>query len=479
MKQILLTLATALTIAGAAQAKELQEKISIKNFPDAAVNTYAEKSFTSKETGVTYTLQFCKANEANGSGLQFRSKNNNSGMVITSNPKDYKVVKVTVDRSTENTSNNQLDFYSSEKAYTAASDLYAAASAGTLVGNVAKNESGTVTLETPAGFIGMRSNNGACYINSVTVVYEVPDDVTTKEEAILSFPEASYKVVFGKEFTAPELTINSTGAVTYSSSDPEVATVDATTGAVTVTGMGKTVITANSAENDEYYAGTASYTLIVSDPDAIYENSLMDNSCEFTFDQGTNGKDIWTIDSTYGLKATAYFSGKPTEASAEAISPIFDLTSYEAPIELSFYQAANQFKIDDVMVGSTDECSKYLFLYASEPDDPTYFLNEVKLTWPASFSWNYTLCTVNLDEFAGKKLQLRFSYNSNTSIAGTWEIKDMKLTAKYVDPSAVATIGGEDAKPVFYDLQGRRVENPAKGLYIRVASGKASKVIMK
>ena len=51
-------------------------------------------------------------------------------------------------------------------------------------------------------------------------------------------------------------------AVTYSSEDEKVATVDAT-GEVTIVGMGETTITATSEETDELLAGEASYRLIV------------------------------------------------------------------------------------------------------------------------------------------------------------------------------------------------------------------------
>ena len=51
-------------------------------------------------------------------------------------------------------------------------------------------------------------------------------------------------------------------AVTYSSKDEKVATVDAT-GEVTIVGMGETTITATSEETDELLAGEASYRLIV------------------------------------------------------------------------------------------------------------------------------------------------------------------------------------------------------------------------
>lgn len=56
------------------------------------------------------------------------------------------------------------------------------------------------------------------------------------------------------------------GAITYSSSDEAVATVDANTGEVTIVGAGSAVITASQAESATHEAGTASYTLNVTAP---------------------------------------------------------------------------------------------------------------------------------------------------------------------------------------------------------------------
>ena len=68
---------------------------------------------------------------------------------------------------------------------------------------------------------------------------------------------------FGSSVAAPTLT-GYTDGVTYESSDPEVASVDANTGVVTIgTKLGTTTIKASAAEDANYYAGEASYELSV------------------------------------------------------------------------------------------------------------------------------------------------------------------------------------------------------------------------
>ena len=67
------------------------------------------------------------------------------------------------------------------------------------------------------------------------------------------------------EFTTPKLTNPNSLTVTYASSNEDVATVDANTGVVTLMGVGSTTITASSVKTETYAAGSASYTLNVTD----------------------------------------------------------------------------------------------------------------------------------------------------------------------------------------------------------------------
>lgn len=85
--------------------------------------------------------------------------------------------------------------------------------------------------------------------------------------ANLSFPEASCTVNLGDPFTAPTLTNPYSVSVTYSSSNSNIASVDASTGAVTIKAAGQATITAYFDGNDTYNEGSASYTISVIDPD--------------------------------------------------------------------------------------------------------------------------------------------------------------------------------------------------------------------
>ena len=89
-----------------------------------------------------------------------------------------------------------------------------------------------------------------------------------KIDPALAFSEGSVQVTVGDAFTAPTLT-NALGmTVSYESTNPAVATVDPTTGAVTIVGAGTTTITATSAEDATHSAGSASYSITVLDAGA-------------------------------------------------------------------------------------------------------------------------------------------------------------------------------------------------------------------
>lgn len=87
--------------------------------------------------------------------------------------------------------------------------------------------------------------------------------VTVKANQAVSFVESSISKTYGDSSFTKTATTTGDGAITYTSSDHNVATVDSNTGRVSIIGAGTTVITATAASTDGYEEGTASYTLIV------------------------------------------------------------------------------------------------------------------------------------------------------------------------------------------------------------------------
>ena len=88
----------------------------------------------------------------------------------------------------------------------------------------------------------------------------------TKEQAGLAYAETEHNANVGEDFAEPALTNPNNLTVTYSSSNTTLATVNATTGEVTILAAGKVTITATTAGDATYAAGSASYNITITNP---------------------------------------------------------------------------------------------------------------------------------------------------------------------------------------------------------------------
>ena len=128
------------------------------------------------------------------------------------------------------------------------------------------------------------------YIDKITIVWEA-EGSSSLTSVELSFPENNYTAKLGQTFNAPMLTVDPTAAaseVVYSSSNTDVATVDAN-GNVSLVAAGTTTITAEISGSETYYDATASYRLTVEE--ALPEGIVIDFKETFTDCDGTGGND--------------------------------------------------------------------------------------------------------------------------------------------------------------------------------------------
>lgn len=113
---------------------------------------------------------------------------------------------------------------------------------------------------------------------------EVVRTYTFKPEPTLAFSlydnnlddNCVFSNTYGEQFDEPELKV--TGGefqVTYSSSNTNVATVDSSTGEVTIKSAGKTTITATVEETDEHFGAARSYQLRVTPKIEMTENCIL------------------------------------------------------------------------------------------------------------------------------------------------------------------------------------------------------------
>ncbi len=126
------------------------------------------------------------------------------------------------------------------------------------------------------------------------------------------YSAATKEVVFGTE--NPELpTLNNPNElqVTYSSSKPEVATVDET-GKVTIVGIGETIIKATGAATGNYSGAEAQYTLTVTAATPTFAYSAATKEVVF----GSENPELPTLNNPNELQVT-YSSSKPAVATVD------------------------------------------------------------------------------------------------------------------------------------------------------------------
>lgn len=122
----------------------------------------------------------------------------------------------------------------------------------------------------------------------------------------LSWGTATRTVTIGAEDNKfPTLTNTYNLAVKYSSDDPDVAAIDATTGEITLVMAGKVNITAEFEGNDEYEAAKVSYELTVKDVPSVD----LKNTPETAY---TVAKALELINAGEGLEANVYVKGQIT-----------------------------------------------------------------------------------------------------------------------------------------------------------------------
>lgn len=137
------------------------------------------------------------------------------------------------------------------------------------------------------------------------------------------------------------------------------------------------------------------------------ENVSMDDALSYVWSWGG---------ANYGAKASAYVSGTNYASESYLISPTIDLSAAMGTTTLTFQQAANYFSS---LSNFQSACS--------------VVVREVGGSWttlaysgdPSGSNWTFVTSTADLSAYNGKQIQIGFRYTSTSSVAGTWEIKNL------------------------------------------------------
>ena len=171
---------------------------------------------------------------------------------------------------------------------------------------------GTATFEGEASgeiIITMAPTEGgrAIYLGGVTVTF----DNGSSEELLdpeLAFATTSGTVVLGESFVLPQLTNKGDGKVTYSSNNQNVATIDVSSGEVTLVGAGTATITASSSKTETYKAGSATFVLTVENAPIV----IVDGTFDFTGTEAYGSGLTPSTENVYIGNATTWTAGYVT-----------------------------------------------------------------------------------------------------------------------------------------------------------------------
>lgn len=367
---------------------------------------------------------------------------------------------------------NELRFYSNSnfnisvpKGYAITSITLDAKTPSNFSTNIGSYDNGAWTGNTDKVTFNCTLKESNTPISTIKVTYEEAS-APIKKDPKLAFSEQNVTVALNGDFTEPTLTKETTETATYSSSDEDVATVDATTGEVTLVSVGTTKITATVKENAEYSAGSASYTLNVTQPVVTetgipYEESFADGIGSFTIDD-VNLSDglnyVWKHDdNSHYMKASAFVNGNKA-AESWLVSPTINLENV-SEATLAFEQCINKYF-------GTVENEATLWIKAGDAE-----WEQVTITYPtlpSKGNWSdWEKQTIDLEKYVGKKIKVGFKYVSTTEAAGTWEIRNFSVTGLTSGITDITIEKEFDENAPIYNLSGQRVDKNAKGILIQ------------
>ena len=260
------------------------------------------------------------------------------------------------------------------------------------------------------------------------------ENIPVKQDVTLSFePSNPADINLGDSFTEPTLTKSPSEApVTYSVvTDPDgIATIDAATGELTITGAGEITVTATVSDLTHYNSASASYTLTVIDPNVV---------------------DYVTLDWTYPT------SGSATSAGISAIDGVTvnglgtDYGDNNAPYCIKFDNTDDYIQVKtDAAIGEVSVSYKMIggnsasTLNILESEDGNTWNSVEDLAISGAQNSIGVVTTSNAFDSASRYVKINFTKGSNIGI-GSITITKVDETPRFtVDSPLAATVAADD-----------------------------------
>ena len=165
MKKLLTFLMMSVLAIGVGWADEVTDVLTRATTGVTGTN-YTSWSGKTLNSAAVYAGQSAGGNNS----IQLRTTNSNSGIITTGS--GGKVKSVTIAFNSNTASGRTVDIYGKNTAYSDPTDLYNSSTRGTKIGSIVYGTSTSITVSGDYAFMGLRSNNGALYIESITIVWE-------------------------------------------------------------------------------------------------------------------------------------------------------------------------------------------------------------------------------------------------------------------------------------------------------------------
>ena len=208
----------------------------------------------------------------------------------------------------------------------------------------------------------------------------------TREEAGIAFTGTTneYTANLYGEFEEPVLENSHQLQITYSSSNTDVATVDASTGAVTLVGVGVTTISAAFEGNDDYKPATVSYTLTVADNRQVADLAFTGTTSEYTANLGEAFSNP-ELSAPQGVTIT-YSSSNTAVATVDASTGAVTLVAAGETTITATSEANNNYKAGTASYTLTVESHEPSIVFDGEqnPDTETYTAGSTNIHYEAS-----------------------------------------------------------------------------------------------
>lgn len=269
-----------------------------------------------------YAGQSCEINTSDkttyGEFIQLR-KDSPSGIISTTSGGSVAKVFV-VFGGRPNVDKRALTVYGKNTAYTATTNLFSSETYGEEMGTLTYNTGdkfGYLNIESYCEHIGLLSGVGAMYFREIQIFW----DNTKSDSGIMwkksgSESSSDTATLATGEDTMPTTAIYNPNGLTisYSSTDESVATINPSTGEITLVGGGTTDIKATFAGNETYKSATKKYTLTVTDSRSTCETpsfspgaGSVDADDEVTISSTTTGSTIYyTVDGSTPTTSSAH-----------------------------------------------------------------------------------------------------------------------------------------------------------------------------